>query len=165
MGKGRERGGEAGHKGGRNEGDPDPQILAPAQSLQTGQECPVFSTCRRGNPRRKEEGEGKGGEGLQTHRQKTSIPGAAAASIPSVIAQKSNRNVCGRLQCIRLEMLNVTSNHGRISVERQCTLYNVVDVDSVNTLGLRRDLKYCGSGIWYYGDAAVIMSCCVCIDR
>ena len=81
MGKGRERDGEAGHKGGRNEGDPDPQILAPAQSLQTGQECPVFPTCRRGNPRRKEEGDGKGGEGLQTHRQKTSIPGAAAASI------------------------------------------------------------------------------------
>ena len=61
-------------------------------------------------------------------------------------------------------MLNVTSNHGRILVERQCTLYNVVDVDSVNTLGLRRDLWYCGSGIWYYGDAAVIMSRCVCID-
>ena len=29
-----------------------------------------FSTCRPGNPRGKEEGEGKGGEGLQTHREK-----------------------------------------------------------------------------------------------
>jgi len=31
--------------------DPDPQILAPVWSLETGQECPVFSTCWPGNPK------------------------------------------------------------------------------------------------------------------
>jgi len=30
--------------------DPDPQFLAPARSLEIGQECPLFSTCRPGNP-------------------------------------------------------------------------------------------------------------------
>ena len=30
--------------------DPDPQLLAPTQSLEIGQECPFFSTCRPGNP-------------------------------------------------------------------------------------------------------------------
>ena len=31
--------------------DPDPQLLAHAQSLEVGQESPFFSTCRSGNPR------------------------------------------------------------------------------------------------------------------
>ena len=30
--------------------DPDPQFLAPARRLEIGQECPVFSTFRTGNP-------------------------------------------------------------------------------------------------------------------
>jgi len=30
--------------------DPDPQFLALAWSLERGQKCPVFSTCRPGNP-------------------------------------------------------------------------------------------------------------------
>jgi len=33
--------------------DPDPQFLAPTQSLEIGQECPFFSTCRPGNPSEK----------------------------------------------------------------------------------------------------------------
>ena len=48
----------------------------------------------------------------------------------------------------------MTSNYGRISVERQlCTLYNVVDVDSVNTLGLFKTRLVV---LWYkYGISCV----------
>jgi len=30
--------------------DPDPQFLAPTRSLEIDEKCPVFTTCRPGNP-------------------------------------------------------------------------------------------------------------------